>query len=131
MEVHHHPDFHHKPKKWREHILEFIMIFLAVSMSFFAESYREHLVERKKEKEYIKSMVEDLRNDSSFLAICINERIPYHIAWMDSAIHLYNCPALMERTEKFTRLIILLPHSLIIIIRMNVQYLNSIVKAFI
>ena len=88
MEVHHHPDLHHKPKKWKEYILEFLMIFLAVTMGFFAESYREHLVEHKKEKEYIKSMVEDLQYDSSFLAVSINQRIPYHINWMDSTIHL-------------------------------------------
>ena len=23
MEIHHHPDLHHKPKKWKEYILEF------------------------------------------------------------------------------------------------------------
>ena len=32
MEVHHHPDLHHKPKKWKEYFLEFLMIFLAVTM---------------------------------------------------------------------------------------------------
>src|SRR6195256_1492529 len=66
MEVHHHPDLHHKPKKWKEYFLEFLMLFLAVTLGFFAESYREHLVEQKKEREYIKSMVEDLKSDSSF-----------------------------------------------------------------
>jgi len=40
MEVHHHPDLHHKPKKWKEYFLEFLMIFLAVTLGFFAESYR-------------------------------------------------------------------------------------------
>ena len=34
MEVHHHPDLHHKPKKWKEYFLEFLMIFLAVTMGF-------------------------------------------------------------------------------------------------
>jgi len=94
MEVHHHPDIHHKPKKWKEYFLEFLMIFLAVTMGFFAESYREHLVETKKEKEYVKSLVEDLKSDSVFLSISINQRIPYHIAWMDSAIHLLELPSL-------------------------------------
>ncbi|MBC7721634.1 MAG: hypothetical protein H7068_06380, partial [Pedobacter sp.] len=28
MEVHHHPDLHHKSKKWKEYFLEFLMIFL-------------------------------------------------------------------------------------------------------
>src|SRR6476620_2575759 len=69
MEVHHHPDLHHKPKKWKEYFLEFLMIFLAVTMGFFAESFREHLSDRSKEKEYIKSMVEDLETDSAFLEL--------------------------------------------------------------
>jgi hypothetical protein len=34
MEVHHHPDLHHKPKPWKEYFLEFLMIFLAVTMGF-------------------------------------------------------------------------------------------------
>ena len=88
MEVHHHPDLHHKPKKWKEYFLEFLMIFLAVTMGFFAESYREYLSDRTKEKEYIRAMVEDLKNDSAFLVSSINDRIPYHVTMMDSAIHL-------------------------------------------
>ena len=51
MEVAHHPDLHHKPKPWKEYFLEFLMIFLAVSMGFLAESLREHIVEKKREKE--------------------------------------------------------------------------------
>jgi hypothetical protein len=43
MEVHHHPQLEHKPKPWKEYLLEYIMIFLAVMTGFFAESYREHL----------------------------------------------------------------------------------------
>jgi hypothetical protein len=63
MEVHHHPDLHHKPKKWKEYFLEFLMIFLAVSLGFFAESYRESLVNKEKEEDYIKSMVNNLKAD--------------------------------------------------------------------
>lgn len=35
MEVHHHPDLHHKRKKLKEYFLEFFMIFLAVTLGFF------------------------------------------------------------------------------------------------
>src|ERR1700731_4697152 len=38
MEVHHHPDLHHEKKPWKEYFLEFLMIFLAVTMGFFAET---------------------------------------------------------------------------------------------
>ena len=53
MEVHHHPNLHHRKKHWKEYLLEFLMIFLAVTLGFFAESYREYLSDRSKEKEYI------------------------------------------------------------------------------
>jgi len=48
MEVHHHPTV--EKKNFKEYFLEFLMIFLAVTLGFFAESYREHLVDIKKEK---------------------------------------------------------------------------------
>jgi len=35
IEVHHHPDLHHEKKNFREYLLEFLMIFLAVTMGFF------------------------------------------------------------------------------------------------
>ena len=76
MEVHHHPDLHHNPKKWKEYFLEFLMIFLAVTMGYFAENVREHLGETKKETEYIKGLIEDFENDTSRIntAIIYNER---------------------------------------------------------
>ncbi|SRR5579871_601480 len=64
MEVHHHPDLHHRPKKWKEYLLEFLMIFLAVTLGFFAENIRESLVEQNKEKQFILSMIEDLKSDT-------------------------------------------------------------------
>jgi hypothetical protein len=53
MEVHHHP--HVAKKNFKEYFLEFLMIFLAVTMGFFAENIREHFTEKAKGKEYIKS----------------------------------------------------------------------------
>ena len=63
MEVHH-PHSHHGPKKWKEHFLEFFMLFLAVTLGFFAENQREHYVENHREIQYMESMVEDLKNDT-------------------------------------------------------------------
>ena len=63
MEVHHHPKLNHKTKKWKEYFLEFLMIFLAVTMGFIAENIREHFVLKKHEKEYMVSLVRDLNND--------------------------------------------------------------------
>jgi hypothetical protein len=70
MEVHHHPNV--EKKKFKEYFLEFLMIFLAVTMGFFAENIREHFVNKDKEKEYIRSFVEDLSSDEIELPGLIN-----------------------------------------------------------
>ena len=73
MEVHHHPHIENSVhggtgKNFKEYFLEFLMIFLAVTLGFFAENIREHFGDRDKEKEYVESMVEDLKTDTSKLA---------------------------------------------------------------
>lgn len=65
MEVHHHS--HTPRKKWIHYFWEFFMLFAAVSASFFVENRREHYVERKKEKQYMSSMLSDLKNDTGIL----------------------------------------------------------------
>jgi hypothetical protein len=60
MEVHHHPDLHHKRKHFREYVLEFFMIFLAVTMGFFAESIREHYVEVRNTRQYLQTFRQEL-----------------------------------------------------------------------
>src|SRR5579863_6365061 len=74
MEVHHHPDLHHKRKKMKEYFLEFLMIFLAVTMGFFAESFREHLVNKEKEKHYAESLYDDLKKDTVSLTSTISQQ---------------------------------------------------------
>ncbi len=65
MEVHHHPDLHHKRKNFREYFLEFLMIFLAVTMGFLAESLREHFGDKEKEREYVAALVNNLKDDTA------------------------------------------------------------------
>ncbi len=65
MEVHHHPDLEHKKKRFKEYFLEFLMIFLAVTLGFIAENIREGVSDRSKEKEYIESMIQDLKTDTA------------------------------------------------------------------
>jgi hypothetical protein len=64
MEVHHHS---HHPKKWKEYVTEFLMLFAAVTLGFFAENQREHLIEGQREKQYMQSLYEDLKKDTSTL----------------------------------------------------------------
>jgi hypothetical protein len=68
MEVHHHPQLPHgERKKFGEYLLEFLMIFLAVSLGFFAENIRERWNDREKEEQYAKSFVNNLEEDTARL----------------------------------------------------------------
>ena len=63
MEVHHHS--HTARKKWTHYFWEFLMLFLAVFCGFLAENQREHMVEHEREKQYMKSMLDDLKRDTA------------------------------------------------------------------
>jgi hypothetical protein len=69
MEVHHHPNV--EKKGFKEYFLEFLMIFLAVTLGFFAENIREYFTDSQKEKQYILSLCEDLKADTGRLAFLI------------------------------------------------------------
>ena len=68
MEVHRHSHASHGPKKFREYFLEFLMLFLAVTLGFFAENLRENFADHKKEKGYVQSLVADLKEDTTMIA---------------------------------------------------------------
>ena len=61
MEVHAHS--HTARKKITHYLWEFLMLFLAVFCGFLAENIREHKIEKDRERQFISSMVEDLRED--------------------------------------------------------------------
>lgn len=90
MEVHHHPhvdsDSHGK-KNFKEYFLEFIMIFLAVTLGFFAESLREYINEKHKSEQYIQSLVEDLESDTSRL----NDIIGFDAGKITALNNMYEC----------------------------------------
>jgi hypothetical protein len=67
MEVHKHPHHVTHKKKWGEYLLEFFMLFLAVFLGFIAENIREHFAEQGRAKEYAKSFLIDLKNDTTEL----------------------------------------------------------------
>ena len=73
MEVHHHPDLHHKPKKWKEYFLEFLMIFLAVTMGFFAENIREAYNDKENIHQLTVSLMNDLKIDTTHLTELIQK----------------------------------------------------------
>lgn len=66
MEVHPHHHVHQGKKKKTDYLWEFLMLFLAVFSGFLAENFREHIVDRKREKVYIRSLVKDLTTDTTW-----------------------------------------------------------------
>src|SRR5579871_137919 len=85
MEVHHHPQI--EKKNLKEFFLEFLMIFLAVTLGFFAENIRETVADNSREKEFMKSMAEDLKSDSANMN-AFYARTNIAINQIDSLIHL-------------------------------------------
>jgi hypothetical protein len=67
MEVHHHPQV--EKKNFKEYFLEFLMIFLAVTMGFFAENLREHYTEKTNTKEYLESYHDELLQQEKVFAV--------------------------------------------------------------
>ena len=67
MEVHKHPHHVTHKKKWKEYLLEFFMLFLAVFCGFLAEYKLEHIIEKDKEKQYIESLGRDVNDDIKFI----------------------------------------------------------------
>ncbi|HKC36571.1 MAG TPA: hypothetical protein VKB95_10935 [Chitinophagaceae bacterium] len=65
MEVHAHT--HTERKKWTHYFWEFLMLFLAVFCGFLAEYQLEHKIEKDREKQYMRSMIEDLSSDTLML----------------------------------------------------------------
>ena len=70
MEVH--PHTHTERKKWTHYFWEFLMLFLAVFCGFLAENQREHMIEHKREKQFVKSLINDLRLDIAWLDTVTN-----------------------------------------------------------
>ena len=87
MEVHHHPHLPHGQKKFKEYFLEFIMIFLAVTLGFLSESLREHLSDSRREKEYIQSLIGDLQQDTTNIKL-VTKLLFKNIRGQDSLINL-------------------------------------------
>ena len=63
MEVHHHPDI--RKKNFKVYVFEGLMIFMAVTLGFFAEKLREKKADHTKEVEFIVSMIEDAQTDTA------------------------------------------------------------------
>ena len=103
MEVHHHshpPQSAHHAKKIWHYFWEFLMLFLAVSCGFFAEYQLEHKVEKNRERQYIKSLLEDLKADSAMLVLRTYGVTHTRINRADSLWRWMNAPDRAARANK-------------------------------
>jgi len=77
----------------KEYVFDFIMLFLAVTLSFFVENIRDDLADRSTEEKHVSSLLEDLKQDTATFherAIAIRQVI----AMSDSVVLLLNQPQL-------------------------------------
>jgi len=64
MELHKHPQHLTHKKKWGEYLLEFLMLFLAVTLGFLAENIRETYKDHEKARIYAAQMISNLCDDT-------------------------------------------------------------------
>ncbi|MDE3184631.1 MAG: hypothetical protein KGM16_14525 [Bacteroidota bacterium] len=96
MEVHHHPQV--EKKNFKEYFLEFVMIFLAVTMGFIAENIREHFSDTSKAKEYAQSLYDDFKIDTASIQRTIDEK-KWIMSKYDSAKNIIAFNKVTENNE--------------------------------
>ena len=85
MEVHAHS--HTERKKWTHYFWEFLMLFLAVSLGFYAENLREGMIHKEQVKTNMRSLLSDLESDMLVFDSVI-DRNQYAYTMADSLIEL-------------------------------------------
>ena len=68
---------------------EFLMLFIAITLGFFVENYREGLYDKEKEKEIIVSFINDIEEDIKELDIVIQRR-EIRETRIDSILYILN-----------------------------------------
>jgi len=102
MEVHHHPEV--EKKSFKEYILEGLMIFLAVTMGFFAESLRENITNSEHVKQLSVQLMQDLKTDT----LSLQGEMGYESVLVkrnDSLFFLLQQPLAKTDTKKMQQLV--------------------------
>ena len=98
MEVHHHPKV--EKKNFKEYLLEGLMIFIAVTIGFFAEKIRENISDREKEKDLMQSLIIDLKEDSTTIENQIKTS-QQRLVYSDSLIKIVHDGNVINNTACF------------------------------
>jgi len=86
MEIPYQIHVHHE-KKLKDYIFDFFMLFMAVTLGFFVENKRDHFLDRQREKEYIRSLLVDLREDTTKVNQTLSANNYYIETWVDTLVH--------------------------------------------
>ena len=97
MEVHAHT--HTARKKWTHYFWEFLMLFLAVFCGFLAEYQLEHKIENERERQYMTSMIDNLKNDTAEVKNIINI-YESKIKWLDSLLSIRHSDFLVRKDQE-------------------------------
>lgn len=74
-------------KKPKDYFFDFFMLFLAVTLGFFVNNLNENLSERQREKQYMISLINDLKIDTSDIKE-IHTSIARRLKGIDSLMHV-------------------------------------------
>jgi hypothetical protein len=78
----------HNPRKTpKDYFFDFFMLFLAVTLGFFVNNLNENFSERQREKQYMTSLINDLRIDTAEIRD-IQSSIAIRIAGIDSLMDI-------------------------------------------
>ena len=79
-------------KSWKRYFIEFLMLFFAVFLGFFADNLRDTFSENKKENGYITSLIEDVKIDKINIqkAIQMNEMRKGKLDTLSNLCYNYN-----------------------------------------
>lgn len=85
-------------KNIRHYFFEFLMLFLAVFCGFLAENWREKMQDHKHEKEFIHSIIEDLKSDI-LQSDLILVQLKNTSAGIDSVLNALSSPEVYENSN--------------------------------
>ena len=90
-------------RRIRNYLFEFILVFLAVFCGFIADNWREQLSEHQREKEFIRSIVEDIKSDTLQSDIVLT-KLKGIRAGIDSVLILLSSSDITENSNEVFRL---------------------------
>ena len=96
----HAQELHNAPGHgWKHYFFEFFMLFLAVFCGFLAENLREEMVNHKREQGYMRSFVEDLKQDTAQLNKII-AALSIKLVYRDSLLHELANPGVFRSSSR-------------------------------